>query len=66
LARLVASAQPDVVVAPLDAVAEQLGAVAVRPDVAAARLVSARFRCAPEQVDVLALRSELASPQLRA
>ena len=47
-ARLLASAQLDVVVAPLDAVAE-------RPSVVGLPL-SARFVCVQEQVDVLALQ----------
>ena len=52
------SAQPDVVVAPLDAVAEQLDVVAERP-------VSAHFRCVQEQAGVLALQPEPALRQLR-
>ena len=42
------SAQPDVVVAPLDAVAERPGVVGLP--------LSARFVCVQEQVDVLALQ----------
>jgi hypothetical protein len=46
--RLLASAQLDVVVAPLDAVAERPGVVGLP--------LSARFVCVQEQVDVLALQ----------
>jgi hypothetical protein len=57
LARLLASAQLDVVVAPLDAVAERLGVVGLP--------LSAHFLYAQGQADVLALQPAPASQQLQ-